>query len=79
MTLNFIFEKVTEDDAAPSVNQLVELYAARARDAGWKPTVLMIDESQSLHDVHFETLFDLQKGLESTGFKVTVIPVGSHE
>jgi hypothetical protein len=61
------------------MDRLVRLYATCARNCGGNHIILIIDEAQNMHDPAFETLKDIQNALDSLGFKLTVISVGSHE
>jgi hypothetical protein len=61
------------------LDRLVRLFATRAKNSGGNQIVLIIDEAQRLHEPQFQTLCNLQNELDSLGFKLTVISVGSHE
>jgi hypothetical protein len=61
------------------LDRLVRLFATRALNSGGNQIVLIIDEAQRLHEPEFQTLCNLQNELDSLGFKLTVISVGSHE
>jgi hypothetical protein len=61
------------------LDRLVKLYATRARNSGGNHIVLIIDEAQKLHEPEFHTLCNLQNELDSLGFKLTVISVGTHQ
>ena len=61
------------------LDRLVKLYATRARNAGSHQVVLMIDEAQNMREQSYRTLCNLQNELDSLGFQLTVISVGTQE
>ena len=61
------------------LDRLARFYAMRAKNAGGNHVVLMIDEAQDMRDPEYRTICNLQNALDSLGYQLTVISVGSHE
>lgn len=60
-------------------DRLVRLFATAAEKCGGNQIILIVDEAQEMHQPEYQALCNLQNQLESIGYKLTVISVGSHE